>query len=480
MADPRLINDDLRPTTDAERTWSKWHIAALWVGMAVCIPTYMLAGWVMKGGASLGDAILAIAIGNIIVLVPLVLNAHPGTKYGIPFPVLLRSSFGVMGANIPAMMRAVVACGWFGINTFIGGKAIYALVVVIVPSGWSVPEILPEAFGISTGRFLCYLVFWAIQLGIIIRGMESIRKLEALAAPLLILMGIALFVWAWIRSGSLSVMLGNTEAVTQSTTATLVVGINFAVAFWGTLALNIPDFARYAKSQRDQVIGQAIALPPTMTLYAFIGAAVTNATVIIYAQSYADPVDLMEKIGLESGALVSVLVALISMFALGLATVSTNLAANIVSPANDISNLAPHRISFRKGAVIATIVGSLFLPWKLADTMRDWLGAYGAVLGAVGGVMIADYYLIRKTVLAVDELYERGGRYEYTGGFNPIALCALAIGVGVNVPGILQTLGFITAPSFFMSLYSWGWFVAFFVAGTSHFIGTKLFASKSA
>ncbi|MCP4448094.1 MAG: NCS1 family nucleobase:cation symporter-1 [Myxococcales bacterium] len=476
MADPQLINDDLRPTTDAERTWSKWHIAALWVGMAVCIPTYLLAGWIMAGGASLGMAVLAIAIGNLIVLGPLILNAHPGTKYGIPFPVVLRSSFGIMGANIPAMMRAIVACGWFGFNTFIGGKAMYVLALIVVPGSWSMPEVLPDFMGIKTGMFLCYLAFWGIQVAIIVRGMESIRKLEALAAPFLILIGVALFGWAWVKTGSLSDMMASPPEAKQSATATLIVGINYAVAFWGTLALNIPDFARYAKSQRDQIVGQAIALPPTMTLYAFIGAAVTNATLVLYGQAIPDPVDLTARISSET----SVIVALVSMFALGLATVSTNLAANIVSPANDISNLSPSRVSFQEGAIIATIVGSLFFPWKLADKIGNWLGAYGAVLGAVGGVMIADYYLIRKTQLVVDELYERGGRYEYKRGFNPVALCALAIGVGVNLPGMLQTMGFITAPSFFMSLYSWGWFVSFFVAGASHFIGTKLFASESA
>lgn len=427
----------------------------------------------MAGGASLGNAILAIAIGNVIVLVPLVLNAHPGTKYGIPFPVLLRTSFGVLGANIPAMMRAVVACGWFGVNTFLGGKAIAVLATVTFPNRY-VPEILPEAFGISTGGFLCYLLFWGIQVAIIVRGMESIRKLEAFAAPLLILMGVALFVWAWRRTGSLSLMLGSTGEVTQSRTDTLVVGINFAMAFWGTLALNIPDFARYARSQRDQIVGQAIALPTTMTLYAFIGAAVTNATVLIYLKAIPDPIDLTAAIGRES----TVLIALVSMFALGLATLSTNLAANIVSPANDISNLAPHKISFRKGAVIATIVGSLFLPWKIADSLTGWLSAYGAVLGSVGGVMIADYYIVRKTKLVVDELYERGKRYEYQRGFNPIALCSLAIGVGVNLPGMLATLGFIGHPGdFFAGLFSWGWFVGFLVAGVAHIVGTKLFTS---
>lgn len=473
MADPHLINEDLRPTTDAERTWSKWHIAALWVGMAVCIPTYMLAGGIMGAGASLGTATLAVAIGNLVVLIPLVLNAHPGTKYGIPFPVLLRSSFGVLGANIPAMMRALVACGWFGINTYFGGIAVHALAGLMLPDSLTLPNFLPDFLGITTGMLVAYLVFWGIQVFIIVRGMDMLKRLETLAAPFLLIIGVALFVWAWVKVGNLGDMLGDSSAAKLGATDALIIGINGAVAFWGTLALNIPDFARYARSQKDQIVGQAIALPPTMTLYAFIGAAVTNATIIIFGTAIGDPVQLMAKIG--GGPMV----ALFSMFALGLATISTNLAANIVSPANDISNLAPHKISFRKGAIIAASFSFVYMPWKLAGDVMNWLGAYGAVLGAVGGVMIADYYLVRKTELVVDELYERQGRYEYMGGFNPIALGALAIGVAVNLPGILQTLGFITAPSFFMSLYSWGWFVAFFVAGVTHFTGTMLVGSKS-
>lgn len=472
-SDPRLINDDLRPTTDAERTWSKWHIAALWVGMAVCIPTYLLAGDIMREGASLGMATLAVAIGNLIVLVPLILNAHPGTKYGIPFPVFLRSSFGVMGANVPALMRAVVACGWFGINTFFGGLAVHTLAVLLLPSGWSMPDLMPAWFGISTGLFASYLIFWAIQVAIIVRGMDTIRVLESWAAPFLIFIGVALFVWAWSKVGSLGAMLGASGGERLSATDSLVLGINGAVAFWGTLALNIPDFARYARSQRDQIIGQSIALPPTMTLYAFIGAAVTNATVIIFGQAIADPVQLSAKIG-------GPLVALLSMFALGLATISTNLAANIVSPANDISNVAPHKISFRMGAVIATIVGCVIMPWKLIDAgVMNWLSAYGAVLGSVGGVMIADYYLIRNTVLDVEDLYRRGGRYEYQGGFNPVALTALALGIAVNLPGMLQKLGFVETNTFFGTLYKWGWFVGFLVAGSAHLAGTKLVGKRN-
>jgi NCS1 family nucleobase:cation symporter-1 len=473
-ADPRLINDDLAPTPPEKRTWSKWHIAALWVGMSVCIPTYLLAAGLVDEGFSLKMAVLSVALGNLVVLFPMVLNAHAGTKYGIPFPVLLRSSFGVLGANVPALMRALVACGWFGINTWIGGKALYILVGVIAPDG-SLPQILPAWFGITTGQFLCFMAFWAINVVIIARGIESIRILETWAAPLLLLMGVALFIWAWVNVGDLGKMLADPAEPTRGGWSSIGVGLTTAVAFWGTLALNIPDFARFAKSQKDQVIGQTLGLPTTMTLFAFVGAAVTNATAIIFTTRISQPEELLARIG--SGPVV-----VLSMLGLAVATLTTNLAANVVGPANDFSNVAPSKIDFRKGAFIAAGVGVVILPWKLMQDagqyLFTWLLGYGALLGAVGGVMIADYFLIRRCRLELDDLYRRNGAYEYWRGVNPIALVALAIGIAPNVPGFLAALGVATVGSFFATLYDWAWFVAFFAAGLAYYAGTLALKGK--
>jgi nucleobase:cation symporter-1, NCS1 family len=478
-ADDRLINEDLAPVPESKRTWGRWDIAALWIGMVICIPTYGLAAGQVAGGAPLWLAVLSIVLGNVIILVPMVLNAHAGTRYGIPFPVFLRSSFGVLGANVPAMMRALVACGWFGIQTWIGGNALYILAVALLPGGWDLPQFLPDWFGISTGQLLAFLGFWLINVAIIWRGMESIRVLERWAAPLLLLMGVALFAWAWYAVGDLGAMLATpplAEGVTPpSTWSTVAIGLTSGVAFWGTLALNIPDFARFARSQREQVVGQAIGLPGTMAFFVFLGAAVTNASFVVFGTRISDPALLLQKIG---GPALLVL----AMFGLAIATLSTSLAANIVSPANDLSNLSPRRISFRKGAMIAAVIGMVIMPWKLwTDSqayLMTWLLGYGSCLGAVGGVMIADYYFIRRCRLVVDDLYRRGGAYEYTRGFNLVALAALALGILPNVPGFLGALGVLDPGPLFTRIYQWGWFVALLTAGLSYLAGMKLVSKE--
>jgi len=469
--DPSLTNSDLAPTRPEQRTWNLWHIAALWVGMAVCIPTYQLGSGLVDQGWSLKLAVLSVILGNVVVLIPLVLNAHPGTHYGIPFPVLLRAPFGVLGANVPAMMRALVACGWFGIQTWIGGSAIFTLWIELVPATWALPPIFPAWFGIGTGQFLAFAVFWLINVYFIVRGMNAIKWMETASAPFLLALGLALFAWAWFRVGSLDQMLSDPLPPSKSGLSALAVGITGAVAFWGTLALNIPDFARFARSQRDQIAGQALGLPVTMALFSFIGAAVTNASVFIFGQRISDPAILSTKIG---GPALNA----IALIGLAVATLSTNVAANIVSPANDISNLAPRRIDFRRGALIASGVGFVILPWKLIASAGNylfvWLLGYGAMLGAVGGIMIADYYLLRRRQLEVDDLYRRGGIYEYRRGWNPIALFALVVGIAPNVPGFLGALGLIQTGAAFTRIYEWAWFVSFFLAGAVYLAGMKI------
>jgi len=472
-----LSNEDLEPTTPEKRTWGRWDIAALWVGMVICIPTYGLAAGLVEAGFPPWLALGTIILGNVVILVPMVLNAHAGTRYGIPFPVLVRSSFGVLGANVPAMLRALVACGWFGIQTWIGGKAIWVLACVLLPDSFALPTFLPHWLSIGTGQLVAFLVFWLINVAIIWRGMESIRVLERWAAPILLLMGLGLFVWAWWKVGSLSAMLQDPphDGPRPDFSSALGIGLTTAVAFWGTLALNIPDFARYAKSQKEQAIGQALGLPTTMAFFVFIGAAVTNATFFIFGARISDPTAVMAKIG-------SAPLLLIAMFGLAVATLSTNLAANIVSPANDLSNLAPRKISFRTGALIASVVGALILPWKLwedsAAYVSTWLLGYGAMLGAVGGVMIVDYWILRRGKLNVADLYRRGGEYEYTRGVNWIAIVALVCGIAINVPGFLGALGSTQPGDFFTTIYQWGWFVALGVAGLVYYAGMSVFSSR--
>ncbi len=471
-ADPTLINPDLAPVPADQRTWTWWHIASLWIGMAICIPTYTLASSLVERGWSWQAAVASVILGNFVVLIPMVLNSHAGTKYGIPFPVLARSAFGVRGANVPAILRAIVACGWFGIQTWIGGWAIYKLLEVLWPAIASVPRVLPAWVGLGTGEAVCFLFFWAINVWIVLRGMDSIKLLETWGSPFLLAIGAALLVWAYVRSGGWGPMLTNAPApaagpgtsggATGGTTAGMIgAGLTSAVAFWGTMALSIPDFSRFARSQRDQVVGQAVGLPLTMAMFAFIGAVVTNATVVIFGTRISDPVALLARVG---GPFVVVL----SMLGLSIATLTTNIAANVVAPANDFSNIAPHRIRFKTGALITAGIGILMMPWRLyndaAAYIFAWLIGYGVLLGPIAGIMIVDYFLVRRRDLNLEALYRRGGEYEYSHGVNWVAMLALALGIAPNLPGFLNAIGAMKASPVSIAIYDWAWFVGFGVA----------------
>lgn len=484
-----LWNEDLAPTSPEKRTWNVWHIAALWVGMAVCIPTYTLASGLVDKGWTWQAAVASVALGNLVVLVPMVLNAHAGTRYGIPFPVLVRSSFGTLGANIPALLRAFVACGWFGINTYIGGQALAQMIRVLFLGGaLSNAEMLAArlpVLGIEPIELVSFLVFWAVQIAILLRGIESLKVLETWSAPFLLLIGVALLAWAISQVGSFGALLENPTPVAGTVAVTglgavLGAGLTSAVSFWGTLALNIPDFSRYAKSQRDQALGQAIGLPATMAFFAFIGAVVTNATFIAFGTRISNPVQLLGKIG---GPAMTVL----AMLALLIATLTTNVAANIVGPANDFSNVAPKKISFKMGCVITAIVGLVIMPWRLYNDagayLFTWLLGYGAMLGSVAGVMIADYYLIKKSELSLEDLYRKDGRYPR---FNPVAIVALIAGIAPNLPGFLSALlgkdaagvdVFAVGP-LWQGIYQWAWFVAFGIAAVVHVVGSAVFGQK--
>ena len=477
MHDPKLTNPDLAPVDAARRTWNWWHIASLWIGMAICIPTYTLASSLVDRGWTWQAAVGSVVLGNIIVLLPIALNSHAGTRYGIPYPVMARASFGVTGAHVPSLLRAIVACGWFGIQTWIGGWAIFKLLEAIWPGIASLPRILPAFVGLGTGEFLCFMLFWSIQVWIVLRGMESIKVLETWGSPFLLVVGAALFVWAWMRAGGLGPMLANPAPAAATAGANTGIGSVFgagltsAVAFWGTMALSIPDFSRMARSQRDQVVGQAVGLPVTMAVFAFIGAAVTNATVVIFGERVSDPVALLSRIG---GPAMIVL----SMLGLTVATLTTNLAANVVAPANGFSNLAPARISFRTGSIITALIGILMMPWRLyndaAAYIFTWLIGYGALLGPVAGIMIADYFIIRRQVLVVDDLYRRGGVYEYSNGVNWTAIVALVLGIAPNIPGFLVALGAVSATSVssvWPAIYNWAWFVGFGISVAVYYAG---------
>lgn len=469
-ADPGLWNEDLAPTPAAARTWRWTSVAALWVGMVVCVPTYMLAGGMVAEGMAWWQAVLTVLLGNVIVLVPMALVGHAGTKHGIPFPVLLRSSFGTAGAHVPAVLRALVACGWFGIQTWLGGEAIYAL--LNSATGDALVGAALPVLGINAGQFGCFLGFWALHVWFIAKGTESIRWLETYAAPFLILMGLALLAWAYVTAGGFGAMLSTPSAFAAGGAregqfwAVFFPNLTAMVGFWATMALNIPDFTRYCATQRDQLLGQAVGLPPTMALFAFISVAVTSATVVIYGTAVDNPVHLLGRMG---GTAASV-----ALVVLAVATLTTNLAANVVAPANGFSNINPARISFKMGGYITAGLGIAVFPWKLIASTQGyiytWLVGYSALLGPIAGILIADYFFLRKTDLAVNDLFRRSGQYHYGNGWNPVALIALVVGVAPNVPGFLVQAGFISdAPEVFKSIYTYAWFVGFGVAAVVYY-----------
>ncbi|MGD0906987.1 MAG: NCS1 family nucleobase:cation symporter-1 [Candidatus Acidiferrales bacterium] len=438
-----LYNEDLAPIPSSQRSWNTYNYAALWIAMSVNIPTYMLASGMIAGGMSWRQAIFTVFLGNVLVLAPMLLNAHAGAKYGIPFPVFARASFGVLGANVPAILRALVACGWFGIQTWIGGEAINAMVIALVPSWRNYPA----------GAWFCFGGFWLLHVIVIMRGIRTIQFLQGVTAPFLLVIGVALLAWAVVKAGGFGPMLA---APSKFQTFGeffhfFVPSLTGVVGFWATVALNIPDFTRYAKSQRAQMLGQALGLPATMTFYSFIGVAVTSATAIIFGQAIWDPVQVLARLG-------SPFAVVIAMLALLLATLNVNVAANLVSPSNDFSNLSPRLISFRTGGLITCVVGvAVFQPWKLlanySNYIFGWLVGYSGFLGPIAGVMICDYFFVRKKILLVEDLYLRHGFYEFSRGVNWRAVGALAAGAGLAFIGLI-------VPSLRV-LYDYAWFVGF-------------------
>ena len=449
--DLRLYNEDLAPTTPAQRTWGTYNYIALWFSMSMEVTTYMLASSLIAGGMNWWEAVLTILLGNLIVLVPMLLNAHAGTRYGIPFPVFVRASFGVRGANVPALLRAVVACGWFGIQSWIGGQSIAAMVGVLSPAH----------AGSQTVLWTCFLGFWLLNMAVVWRGVESIRFLQSFSAPFLLLMSLILLAYMTHRAGGFGPMLAAPSkfATTGAFLHFFFPMLTAMVGYWATLSLNIPDFTRYAKSQDAQILGQAFGLPVAMTLYSFIGIACTSASTVVFGEAIWSPITLLGRFHQPA-------IAFLALISILIATLNVNIGANVVSPSNDFSNLAPKYISFRTGGLITGFLGLAMMPWRLMASFGSyifgWLVGYSGLLGPVAGIMVADYFLLRHRQLEVPALYRRNGLYEYTQGFNPKAILALVVGVFFSLIGL-----FVPKLRF---LYDYAWFVGFLLSAAIYLL----------
>ena len=451
-----IYNEDLAPVPVSRRNWTTYNFAALWISMAHCIPTYMLASGLMAQGMDWKQALFTILLGNVIVLVPILLNSHPGTKYGIPFPVFARAAYGTAGSNLPALMRALVACGWFGIQAWIGGEAVQTFFTAFHP-GW--PTLLGAGFGgHTTTEWLSFLLFWGLNIWIIYRGMDLLRKVENWAAPYVLVVTLVLLVWAVKAANGFGPLLSQPGKLPTMAEFLPVFwpSLTAMIGFWATLSLNMPDFTRFGRSQREQVVGQTVALPTTMFLFAAMGVMITSASAILYGEPIWDPVKLVGKF--ENPFVVG-----FAMFSVIVATLAVNIAANVVSPANDFANALPKWISFRTGGLITGIIGILMQPWNLLADPKGyifaWLVGYSGGLGSIAGVLVADYWILRRRNLDLTDLYRKSGRY---GGWNPAAViatlvgCALAWG-GLVVPAIRP-------------LYDYAWFVGFLAAGLVYLV----------
>lgn len=465
--DSDLWNEDLAPTSEAQRTWRWRHFAALWLGMVICVPAYMLASGLIEQGMSAGQAVLTVLLGNVVVLAPMLLIGHAGARWGVPYAVLARASFGWKGARVPAVARAIVACGWYGIQTWIGGGALLTLLGVIV--GRKLEGAPLPLLGIGPGQLLAFFAFWAIQLLFVTKGLTAVRKLETWTAPIKILICLLMVWWAVGKAGGLGPIFHQPSAFVDGGAkagqfwSVFAPALTAMVGFWATLALNIPDFTRFARQQSDQIIGQAVGLPAPMGLLALVSVVTTSATTIVFGKAIWDPVQLAGDIG--------GIAVVVGLLIISLDTVCCNIAANLVGPAYDFSALWPSKISYRTGGWITAGIGVLIMPWKLLETTQGyiftWLVGYGALLGPIAGILIVDYWIVRKATLAVDDLYVRDGAYAYRGGWNPAAVVALALGVLPNLPGFLAAAAphlFAGVGTFWTGLYTYAWFVGLAIA----------------
>ena len=448
-----LYNEDLAPVPIPRRTWTTYNYAALWISMAHCIPTYMLASGLIASGMNWWQALLTVGLGNTIVLVPILLNSHPGTKYGIPFPVFARAAYGTIGSNLPALMRALVACGWFGIQAWIGGEALNTFFASVVP-GW--PALLGNGFGgHTTTEWLSFLLFWGLNVCIIYRGMDLLRHVENWAAPFVLIMTAGLLAWAIWRADGLGPLLADPGKFTTAADffKVFVPSLTAMIGFWATLSLNMPDFTRFGRSQREQMIGQVVALPTTMFVFAAMGVLITSATAVIYGELIWDPIKLV-------GRFRDPFVIAISMFTAVVATLAVNIAANVVSPANDFANAFPRAISFKTGGLITGLLGIAIQPWRLlADPsgyIFTWLLGYSGGLGSIAGVLIADYWIVRRTQLRLEDLYLTGGAYRYTSGWHVPGAVATLAGCAAAWSGLFIPV--------LRPLYDYAWFIGFGVA----------------
>jgi NCS1 family nucleobase:cation symporter-1 len=460
-----LDSPDLRPIPPEARTWQWRSLASVWAGIVFCVPSYLLSCGMLEHGMGWWQAVLVVLAGNLVLWIPMVMIGHAGTRYGIAYPVLLRASFGTLGARLPVLLRTAVAVGWFGVQTSVGGFAIYHLLNLML-GGLLEGSALPLV-GVSFWQLNCFLGFWLLQVWFLRRwGMDGVHKLAWYGAPALLAAGLLLVLWAWVQADGFASILSSTSRFADGQSmhgqAMDVFPPLLAqmVALWMLLAINIPDYTRYVRDQGQQLLGQFVGLPLGIAFFSLVGVTVPFATVDIFnaeeiaaatgaaaaagaaaAVGISDP---LEVIGLMGG-----FARVLGLLALVLAAFTTNLFAHLVPASTGLVALRPQQLDFSKAATVAACAALLLLPWRIVEwsggTVFIWLAGLGAMLSPVVGILIADYFLLRRRQLDVAALYQHPGPYSYFRGWSLTALFALLVGNLLAVPGFLMSIDLATA-----------------------------------
>ncbi|MGF6947685.1 NCS1 family nucleobase:cation symporter-1 [Neobacillus sp. B4I6] len=456
--DPSLYNEDLAPVPRERRNWGWGSYSMIWMGMIHNIVSYELAGSLIAMGMSVWQALGAVILSNIALIVAICLNSVGGAKYGLPFPVLIRASFGYKGAHVPVLIRAFVAIFWFAVQAYAGSKAVGAVLTVVYPKWVSLGAY--TFLGMGLNDWIAFGTFWLLHAWVISHGMERVRRFEMWAGPLVIVLGLGLVYWAVnIAHGFGPLFSVPSKIHGGEFWKSFFLSVTGMIGVLATLVLNIPDLTRFSRSQKDQVIGQAVGLPVMMTFFAFMSIMITAGTIIAFGKPITDPVQLLLQFQDHP------VVVLIGAFALLIATLSVNVVANVVSPAYDLINLIPSKLNFVKAGIISIVIGVFFAPWlwfNNANTIFNIVGAIGGTLGPVSGIMIVDFFLVRRSQYDLNSFFVKDGQYTYRNGWNPRAFIAMGIGVIVALIGLI-------IPSL-QTLYTYNWFLGIAVGGLSYLL----------
>ncbi|KAH7319845.1 permease for cytosine/purines, uracil, thiamine, allantoin-domain-containing protein [Stachybotrys elegans] len=475
-----LTNHDLKPVEKQRRTWGPWNFVGFWIADSFNINTWMISSSMIINGLSWWQAWLCVWIGYAIAGFFIVLTGRIGAVYHVGFPVVGRSSFGIWGSLWPVFNRAAMACIWYGVQAYIGGHCVY-LMIRSIWLNWDRDRI-PDTFGGSattTADFVSFFIFWLCSLPAIWFPVHQIRHLFTVKAFIVPIAGIAFLIWAVVRAGGIGPIIRQPNTVHGSDLAwEMVNGIMSSIANFATLIVNDPDFSRFARKPKDALWSQLITIPTGFAITSFIGIIVSSSSTIIYDEAIWDPLELLGRF-IDDGGSGQRFGVFVIAAAFALAQLGTNIAANSVSAGTDMTALLPRYINIRRGGYICAAIGLAMCPWNLLSSNNQftlYLSSYSVFLSSIAGVMISDYYFVRRGYLELKELYDgrKTGPYYYTFGIHWRAYAAYVSGILINVVGFAGAIGR-DVPMGATYIYRVNFFAGFIVASSMYWGLCKLF-----